>query len=61
MRISCRLFMAARIPAQTFAMLLRDKKGEDIWMMGGAGIIASFLDEGEIDEFMLHIVPEFTY
>jgi len=42
-------------------MLLRDKKGEDIWMMGGAGIIASFLDEGEIDEFMLHIVPEFTY
>ena len=28
-------------------------------MMGGAGIIASFLDEGEIDEFMIHIVPEF--
>ena len=28
-------------------------------MMGGASIIASFLDEGEIDEFMIHIVPEF--
>jgi len=42
-------------------MLLQDKKGEDIWMMGGAGIIASFLDEGEIDEFMIHIIPEFTY
>lgn len=28
-------------------------------MMGGAGIIASFLDEGEIDEFMIHVVPKF--
>jgi dihydrofolate reductase len=28
-------------------------------MMGSASIIASFLDEGEIDEFMIHIVPEF--
>jgi dihydrofolate reductase len=35
------------------------KGGKDICMMGGAGIIASFLDEGEIDEFMIHIVPEF--
>src|SRR5712675_1608340 len=33
------------------------KKGENIWMMGGAGIIASFLDEGEIDEFMIHVIP----
>jgi len=28
-------------------------------MMGGAGIIASFLDEGEIDEFMIHVIPKF--
>ena len=27
--------------------------------MGGAGIIASFLDEGEIDEFMIHVMPTF--
>jgi dihydrofolate reductase len=27
--------------------------------MGGASIIASFLDEGEIDEFMIHVIPEF--
>jgi dihydrofolate reductase len=27
--------------------------------MGGAGIIASFLDEGEIDEFMIHVIPTF--
>jgi len=35
------------------------KRGKDMCMMGGASIIASFLDEGEIDEFMIHIVPEF--
>ena len=28
-------------------------------MMGGAGIIASFLDAGEIDEFIIHVVPTF--
>ena len=44
-------------PIKSFATRLRKKKGKDIWMMGGAGIIASFLDEGEIDEFMIHVVP----
>jgi dihydrofolate reductase len=44
-------------PIKPFAARLRDKKGKDIWMMGGAGIIASFLDEGEIDEFMIHVIP----
>jgi dihydrofolate reductase len=34
--------------------------GKDIWMMGGAGIIGSFLDDGEIDEFMIHVIPKFT-
>ena len=28
-------------------------------MMGGAGIIGSFLDEGEIDEFIIHVIPIF--
>lgn len=28
-------------------------------MMGGGGIIASFLDENEIDEFVIHVVPVF--
>jgi dihydrofolate reductase len=27
--------------------------------MGGAGIIASFLDEGEIDEFIIQLIPIF--
>jgi dihydrofolate reductase len=46
-------------PIKAFATCLREKKGKDIWMMGGAGIIASFLDEGEIDEFMIHVIPKF--
>jgi dihydrofolate reductase len=41
-------------PIKAFATRLQVKKGKNIWMMGGAGIIASFLDEGEIDEFMIH-------
>jgi dihydrofolate reductase len=27
--------------------------------MGGAGIIASFVDEREIDEFIIHVIPIF--
>ena len=46
-------------PIKAFANRLRAKKGKNIWMMGGAGIIASFLDEGEIDEFMIHVIPKF--
>ncbi len=44
---------------KAFTNRLRKQKGKDIWMMGGAGIIASFLDEGEIDEFMIHVIPKF--
>jgi dihydrofolate reductase len=44
-------------PIKAFAARLRAKKGKDIWIMGGAGIIASFLDEGEIDEFIISVVP----
>ena len=46
-------------PIKAFATRLRKKRGKDIWMMGGAGIIASFLDEGEIDSFMIHVIPTF--
>jgi dihydrofolate reductase len=44
-------------PVKAFAARLRAKKGKDIWIMGGAGIIASFLDAGEVDEFILSVVP----
>jgi dihydrofolate reductase len=46
-------------PIKAFATSLREKKGKDVWMMGGAGIIASFLDEGEIDEFLISVIPTF--
>jgi dihydrofolate reductase len=42
-----------------FAQRLRSKKGKDIWLMGGGGIIASFLDAGEIDEFSISVIPVF--
>jgi dihydrofolate reductase len=44
-------------PVGPFAQRLRAQPGKDIWMMGGGGIIASFLDAGEIDEFSIHVIP----
>ena len=46
-------------PINEFAQRLRGSPGKDIWMMGGGGIIASFLDAGEIDEFIIHVIPTF--
>lgn len=42
-----------------FAPRLRAQKGKNIFMLGGAGIIGSFLDAGEIDEFIIHVIPVF--
>jgi dihydrofolate reductase len=44
-------------PIGPFAQRLRAQPGKDIFMMGGGGIIASFLDVGEIDEFSIHVIP----
>jgi len=44
-------------PVKTFARRLRATPGKHIWMMGGGGLIASFLDAGEIDEFDIHVIP----
>jgi dihydrofolate reductase len=46
-------------PVKEFAQRLRKQKGKNIWMMGGASLIASFLDAGEIDEFLMHVMPVF--
>ncbi|MBV9081792.1 MAG: dihydrofolate reductase [Acidobacteriaceae bacterium] len=48
-------FVSESIPH--FIGKLRTVRGKNIWMMGGAGIIASFLDEGMIDEFSIHVIP----
>jgi dihydrofolate reductase len=44
-------------PVKAFAEHLRATPGKNIWMMGGGGLIASFLDAGQIDEFDIHVIP----
>ena len=46
-------------PISGFATRLRAQPGKDIWMMGGGGAIGSFLDAGQIDDFILHVIPTF--
>jgi len=50
-------FELAQEPVKQFAQNLRTRPGKNIWMMGGGEIIAAFLDEGEIDEFSIHVIP----
>jgi dihydrofolate reductase len=42
-----------------FVNRLRAQPGRDIWLMGGGEIIASFLDEQAIDEFVISVAPVF--
>ncbi len=44
---------------RAFAERLRKQPGKNVWMMGGGEIIASFLDEDAIDEFIITVVPTF--
>ena len=46
-------------PVKEFAQKLRSQPGKNVWMMGGAGITGSFLDAGEIDEFLMAVIPVF--
>jgi dihydrofolate reductase len=46
-------------PVKAFARRLRQRPGKHIWMMGGAQLIAAFLDKGEIDQFDVHVIPVF--
>lgn len=48
-------FVSESIPE--FVGKLQAVRGKNVWMMGGAGIIASFLDAGAIDEFSIHVIP----
>jgi dihydrofolate reductase len=38
---------------------MRARAGKHLWLMGGGELIASFLDEGAIDEFVISVVPVF--
>jgi dihydrofolate reductase len=42
-----------------FAGRLRAKAGKDIWLVGGADLVGSFLDAGQIDAFIMHVIPIF--
>lgn len=46
-------------PIGPFVDRLRAQPGKDIWLMGGGDIIASFLDEQAIDEFVITVAPVF--
>ena len=46
-------------PVKEFAKRLRALPGKDIWMMGGGGVIASFLEAGQLDELIIHVIPTF--
>jgi dihydrofolate reductase len=46
-------------PIGTFAKRLREQPGRNVWLMGGGEIIAAFLEEGAIDEFIISIIPIF--
>jgi dihydrofolate reductase len=38
---------------------LRQEPGKNIWLMGGGELIASFLDERAVDEFVVSVIPVF--
>ena len=46
-------------PIRAFAQRTRAEEGKNLWMMGGGELIASFLDDGAIDEFVITVVPVF--
>ena len=41
-----------------FAERLRLEKGRDIWLVGGSELVAAFLDSGQVDEFIIHVIPK---
>jgi dihydrofolate reductase len=44
-------------PIADFVRRLRDMPGKDIWVMGGAKVIGALVDAGEVDAFVLHVIP----
>ena len=50
-------FELVRLPLGEFVRELRAVPGRDVWVMGGAGLIGSLLDEGEVDDLVLHVIP----
>ena len=47
------IFVPSKRVIGPFVSRLREQPGKDIWLMGGGYLIASFLDEQAIDEFVV--------
>ncbi|MBK3496282.1 dihydrofolate reductase [Viridibacillus sp. YIM B01967] len=41
----------------TFVGALKEREGGDIWLVGGAGLVDSFLKAGLIDEMIITVIP----
>jgi dihydrofolate reductase len=46
-----------RGPVRRIAAGLRRTPGRDIWLVGGAGLFGAFLDAGQLDQLIIHVVP----
>lgn len=42
---------------KALARRLRAEGGRDVWLMGGGSSAAAFLDAGEVDEVVAHVIP----
>lgn len=40
-----------------FVRGLREQPGKDIWLVGGGELIATLIDSGEVDRFLIHLIP----
>lgn len=39
------------------AWKLRSEEGKHVWLVGGAELAAAFLDVGQLDELIIHVIP----
>jgi dihydrofolate reductase len=39
------------------AWKLRSEEGKHIWLVGGADLAGAFLDAGQLDELVIHVIP----
>jgi dihydrofolate reductase len=46
-----------RGPVGRLATALRRTPGRDIWLVGGAEVFGAFLDAGQLDQLIIHVVP----
>ena len=43
---------------RVFAERMRSERGKNIWLVGGAELVAAFLDSGQVNEFVIHVIPK---